>query len=129
MIRNKATPVKVSIKVAESDKERMVENFHMSLAKAKEAAQRQRFQPYSEPKESEFETDLANAPSTALPEFSHLTPDKEGWITIDKPLLYVYAGQGPYAAPELMQFPVSLPDDGYIDIVVQAVVSIYLQRL
>jgi sphingosine kinase len=31
------------------------------------------------------------------PLLKHSTDD-EGWITFDKPLLYVYAGQGPYVA-------------------------------
>ncbi|CCM02386.1 uncharacterized protein FIBRA_04482 [Fibroporia radiculosa] len=47
-------------------------------------------------------------------------PDSEAkWVSFDKPLIYVYAGKGPWVSRDLMQFPVALPDDGLIDIVVQ----------
>lgn len=31
----------------------------------------------------------------SLPELKHLS-DSEGWTTFEEPLLYVYAGKGPY---------------------------------
>ncbi|KAJ3478301.1 hypothetical protein NLI96_g9856 [Meripilus lineatus] len=51
--------------------------------------------------------------------FASDTSETEGWITFDRPVSYMYAGKGPYVSVDLMQFPVSLPDDGFIDIVVQ----------
>ncbi|KAF8212211.1 ATP-NAD kinase-like domain-containing protein [Mycena galopus ATCC 62051] len=47
----------------------------------------------------------------------------EGWTVVDEPLLYVYAGKGPYVGRDLMTFPMSLPDDGLIDIAAQPVSS------
>jgi len=31
-----------------------------------------------------------------LPPLKHLPDDKEGWYTVDEPILFAYAGQGPY---------------------------------
>jgi sphingosine kinase len=81
-----------------------------------------------------------NGNAIDLPLPKHSTND-EGWITFDKPLLYVYAGQGPYVArfvglqfqafhdlkvvisfSDYMTFPVSLPDDGFIDVSAQEMV-------
>lgn len=45
------------------------------------------------------------------------------WIKYDKPCLWVYAGKGPYVSRSLMQFPVSQPDDGVIDIAIQEIIS------
>lgn len=61
-----------------------------------------------------------------LPDLQHtsVNPQGDGWITFDKPLLYVYAGKGPYVSKGFMQFPVSMPHDGYIDVVVQELVSV-----
>ncbi|KAG6334830.1 hypothetical protein ID866_4252 [Astraeus odoratus] len=44
---------------------------------------------------------------------------EETWIKYDKPCLWMFAGKGPYVSRSLMQFPVSCPDDGLIDITVQ----------
>lgn len=44
------------------------------------------------------------------------------WIKYDKPCLWVYAGKGPYVSRSLMQFPVSQPDDGVIDIAIQEII-------
>ena len=40
-------------------------------------------------------------------------------MEFDRPLLYLFGGKGPLVARDLLQFPMSLPDDGYVDIVVQ----------
>lgn len=64
--------------------------------------------------------------STGLPPLKYKDEDPtkdEGWITFDKPVCYLYAGKGPLVSVDLMQFPVSLPNDGYIDIAVQGLVS------
>ena len=65
--------------------------------------------------------------STSLPPLKYKDEDPEkdeGWITFDKPICYLYAGQGPFISVDMMQFPVSLPNDGFIDVVLQEVVSI-----
>jgi sphingosine kinase len=33
---------------------------------------------------------------TALPALKYSTTDEDGWTILDEPLLYVYAGKGPY---------------------------------
>lgn len=124
VLKNKACPVKVSIKVAESNKMNMLNDYQVSMAKVKESL---KHRPLHSDVDSSgnphTEGDLDHVALSSLPELTRSGPDGEGWITIDKPLLYVYAGQGPYASPDLMQFPVSVPNDGLIDIAVQAVVS------
>jgi len=49
--------------------------------------------------------------------------DYEGWTTFEGPALYFYAGKAPYMSRELMQFPVSVPNDGMVDIVIQGRLS------
>ena len=46
----------------------------------------------------------------------------DGWVVFDKPILYLYAGKGPFVSRDLMQWPVSHADDGCIDVVVEEVV-------
>ncbi len=60
-----------------------------------------------------------------VPELKHIGPDadKDGWITFDKSVNYFYAGKGPYVSVDFMQFPVSHPDDGFIDVVISERVS------
>ena len=109
-MKHKACSVKVSVKVAESDKRKMVEAMHASCAEA-----RATFATSSSTPEPE------DAP-TGLPPLKYTggaQTDDEGWITFDKPYTFFYAGQGPYVASDLAQFPVSLPNDGYIDVVFQ----------
>ena len=43
----------------------------------------------------------------------------EGWLEFDKEILYLFGGKGPLVARDFMQFPMSLPDDGYVDVVIQ----------
>lgn len=79
--------------------------------------------------------------SGPLPPTVYSATEDEGWITLNEPLLYVYAGKGPYVSRcvgifspaicqlepkrrDLMAFPVSLPDDGLIDIVAFPLVSL-----
>jgi sphingosine kinase len=33
---------------------------------------------------------------TSLPPLKYSSTDDDGWTTVDKPLLYVFAGKGPY---------------------------------
>ncbi|KAG5645241.1 hypothetical protein DXG03_006658 [Asterophora parasitica] len=61
--------------------------------------------------------------SGPLPPLTNLPDDTDGWTTYDEPILYIYAGKGPFVGRDFMAFPVSLPDDGVIDIAVQPVSS------
>lgn len=58
--------------------------------------------------------------ASSLPPLLHkYEPNAEGWIEFDKPVLYLYGGKGPLVGRDFLQFPMSLPDDGYVDIVIQ----------
>ena len=63
----------------------------------------------------------AAADGSGLPPLQHIGPDAsdDGWITFDKPFTYLFAGKGPYVSADFVQFPVSLPTDGLIDVVLQ----------
>lgn len=101
VLQPRQCPVTLSVKVAEQDKHKMVQALHS----------RQKGTTNNHLSGgSSVKTDL-NRPQQ--PE------DEQGWITFDKPILYVYAGQGPYVGRDLMAFPVSLPDDGMIDVIAQ----------
>jgi len=51
-----------------------------------------------------------------LPTLKYLQGEEDGWTIFNEPILYVYAGKGPYVGRDMMAFPVSLPDDGFIDV-------------
>lgn len=149
IFKHKACPVKLSIKVVESDKHAMVKNFH-SARSQKSTPTSSNGTPTSTSVLPEIILDVdhispgevSNGDTQPLPEngdevetsSTHAEPESEklpplryagditesdGWITFDKPVTYVYAGKGPYVGVDLMQFPVSLPDDGLIDVVIQ----------
>ncbi|KAJ7461511.1 ATP-NAD kinase-like domain-containing protein [Mycena latifolia] len=112
MTQFKQCPIQLSYKAVESDKDKMVD-----------ALQERRMKDMD--KDGATPQSLANpeAGETALPPLSYTSTDDDGWTTLDKPLLYVFAGKGPYVTRDLMAFPVSLPDDGLIDIVAQPMSS------
>jgi len=103
LIAFKSCPVTLQIKVAEQDKSKIVEALRL--------------------KHSGKTIDAQSASESSLEEFipplTQAVDEKDGWITYDQPMLYISAGQGPYISRDLMQFPVSLPEDGFIDIAVQ----------
>jgi sphingosine kinase len=72
----------LSIKVAEHDKHVMAEALH---------ARREKNEKETQPSSSSSEVLV----SDTLPSQKHLE-EEDGWITFDKPILYLYAGQGPY---------------------------------
>ncbi|KAL6300521.1 ATP-NAD kinase-like domain-containing protein [Sparassis latifolia] len=130
VIVKRRCPVKLSIKVAEADKHRMVHNLHNSRSKT--TLRSPRAEPPSpdsgpatpkSPLPPMSPLPPLSLPSATLPELQHTDADADGWIAFDKPLVYMYAGKGPYVSRDLMQFPVSLPDDGLIDIVIQEMTS------
>ncbi|KAI9070372.1 hypothetical protein FKP32DRAFT_1586212 [Trametes sanguinea] len=115
VIRHKSNPYKVSIKVAQSDKRKMVQDMHADRARAQST-----FSAHpdnDQPEQGEEE-------SAGLPPLRYKDADAsaeaEGWVTFEGPLMSLFAGKGPYVSPDLMQFPVSLPADGLIDVTVQA---------
>ena len=100
------------MKVAHSDKSKMFEDMQASRSGV----------------------DSNDTPSTkaqleagnGLPALQHIGPDasQEGWTTFETPFTYMLAGKGPYVTSDFIQFPVSLPDDGMIDVVFQELVRV-----
>lgn len=118
LVRHKSCPAKISIKVAESDKTKMLDDLRKGEAAATERAHN--VQKLSEEPQSIDNTADSESPLSTLPPLVHTVSDsKEGWIEFDKPLIYLMAGKGPLVARDLMQFPMSLPDDGVVDVVIQ----------
>jgi sphingosine kinase len=107
VISAKTYRFKISAKIDAADKAAMVE----ALRKYENSATN------DEHPRAEVES-----PSTGLPPLQYVD-DHEGWSTFEGPILYFYAGKGPYVSRELMQFPVSLPNDGMVDLVIQGRLS------
>ncbi|KAA1471124.1 hypothetical protein DENSPDRAFT_837053 [Dentipellis sp. KUC8613] len=103
VLSRKAHPLSISIKDPQTDKNKMVENLLASRAEAGKAAEVERIVPEG----------------SASPEMQNTLKDADGWVTFDKPVLYLYAGKGPFVSRDLMQFPVSMPNDGTVDLVIQ----------
>jgi sphingosine kinase len=78
LIANAACPVRVAIKVAEADKRAMVRACDAARAQAAPAV------------------DDAEPETEALPALQYDFKSSDGWIEFERPLLYFYAGQGPY---------------------------------
>ena len=76
--------MQVSYKLAEKDKQRMAEVAH---ARTKELASKYKLlQP------------ILVSEGSGLPPLKYLSNDEDGWTTFDGPILYVYAGKGPYVS-------------------------------
>jgi sphingosine kinase len=74
----KQCPVRLSYKAAATDKFKMLEGLQARRALDQQPATT----------EARMEG--------GLPPLQYSTEDEEDWITLDEPLLYVYAGKGPY---------------------------------
>jgi len=107
VITGKTYRFKISAKIDTADKTAMV----AALRKHENSA------TDDEPPPAEVES-----LSTGLPPLQYVD-DYEGWTTFEGPALYFYAGKAPYMSRELMQFPVSVPNDGMVDIVIQGRLS------
>ena len=125
--------MKVFIKVSESDKPKMLEDLRAARVHATERI-KVVAQQHPDGRDADIDGGAAesstNAESkegekrSALPELRHIDkPHRDGWFEFDRPISYLCAGKGPYVSRDLMQFPVSHPDDGYIDVTIQETVS------
>ncbi|THH05764.1 hypothetical protein EW145_g4558 [Phellinidium pouzarii] len=112
VLKRKACPITLEIKPVETDKDKMVEEFRTRRRKQEQKRE-----------QDDYPLELDK---DALPVLRHTEEDpdtKTGWITFDKPILYLYAGKSPYVARDLLQFPLAHASDGLIDIVVQELIS------
>ncbi|KAF8077902.1 ATP-NAD kinase-like domain-containing protein [Lyophyllum atratum] len=105
VIQFKPCPVQLSYKLAEGDKVKMANDI--------QARRTSQLGSSSVPEDA----------TAALAPLTDFSDDTDGWTTYDEPILYVYAGKGPFVGRDFMAFPVSLPDDGLIDVMVQPVSS------
>jgi len=103
LIAFKPCPVTLHMKVVEQDKSKMLEAWKLQRSS----------------KSNGLVAESNIKESTFIPPLNQPIDEKDGWITFDKPSLYIYAGKGPYVGRDLMQFPMSLPEDGVVDIVIQ----------
>jgi sphingosine kinase len=84
VVQLRPCPIQLSVKVAESDKRKIGQNFHI--------------------RRNEDEKGIGTSPSVSdsedsiLPPLKYLMDDTDGWVTIDEPILYLYAGKGPYVS-------------------------------
>lgn len=121
--------MELSMKVVEQDKSQMVDALYARRRSASKGV------PPALPASDITPSDDKQADGTDAP---------EEWVKFEKPILWMVAGKGPYvsrcinlvylSAPSwtltlahlrsLMQFPVSHPDDGLIDISIQEVVCL-----
>ncbi|KAI0065370.1 hypothetical protein BV25DRAFT_1850670 [Artomyces pyxidatus] len=109
IITRKSYPFSIAIKALESDKAKMLDSLRALRSKS--------------PEELFQDTATDEVVDNTLPPLRYVSDDPEGWITMDEPILYMYAGKGPFVSRDLMQFPVSMPNDGVVDVVVQAATS------
>jgi len=105
----KTCKMELSMKVVEQDKSRMVDALRAHRTSAAKGV-----------------PPVLSSPDIAPSDAKH--PDgpgsgDENWVKFDKPILWMVAGKGPYVSRSLMQFPVSHPDDGLIDISIQELVG------
>jgi sphingosine kinase len=105
IIARKLCPIELSMKVVDQDKSRMMDALHARRAGELLSPSSFRSSLLGDDKK----TDSASS--------SH------EWTRFKRPILWMYAGQGPFVSRDLMQFPVSLADDGLIDISIQEITS------
>lgn len=150
VLTKKISPIQLSYKLAEDDKYKM----------ALQVANRRQITPdettldeesgddaFYIPPSATTQRTLVNSP--AFPPAKYLEDmeeDEEGWTIFPHPIIYLYAGKGPYVGRyafalkyvvsvinhlyrDFMAFPVSLPDDGLVDITVMTDVGVLFSDL
>ncbi|KAF8550294.1 hypothetical protein OG21DRAFT_1468925 [Imleria badia] len=108
VVTRKTCKMELSMKVVEQDKSQMVDALYARRRSAAKGV------PPALPASDITPSDDKQVNGTDSP---------ENWVVFEKPILWMVAGKGPYVSRSLMQFPVSHPDDGLIDISVQEVVG------
>lgn len=125
VVKFKPCPVQLSLKIAENDKDKMAETVISSQSSVNTIVT------------SPEPVELDEGDNKQLPSLKHSHVDSEGWTTFEEPILYVYGGKGPYVGrylrfdlsfrsqlttfhSDFMAFPVSLPNDGLVDVMAMA---------
>ncbi|TIA72521.1 hypothetical protein E3P92_02180 [Wallemia ichthyophaga] len=98
---NAPCPCEIYIKVEEDNKDEMIKLLHEKRLE----------KPFSLPE------------YTQIPPVTYKNGPQQDWIKISDDVFYLYAGQVPWVSKDLKQFPVSMPNDGFIDVAVQLNVS------
>ncbi|KAF8334184.1 ATP-NAD kinase-like domain-containing protein [Cantharellus anzutake] len=113
LIAKKPCPIKVSMKVVESDKQKLLERI-------REHKMGTRPVDVEQPTEDPPSLSLSSLPED---KYANESPDggHSDWVVFDKPILYLYSGTQPYVARDLLQFPAARPADGLLDVVIQEV--------
>lgn len=124
--------MKIHMKVFESDKDKMINDLIVSRKETLRgihssgamAGGETPVNPNVNDQSVSDNTDPDGEVVSSLPPllYKDEDPSVDGWTTFETPVMYMFAGKGPFVARDLMQFPVSHPDDGYIDVAIQEVV-------
>jgi sphingosine kinase len=87
VIQFRSCPIQLSVKVAEDDKKKIVQNFQTHHNENGKRIPTSPSPPVAEDVES-----------GTLPPLRYSIDDTDGWVTVDEPILYLYAGKGPYVS-------------------------------
>ena len=103
LIRNAPCPCEIYVKVEQDDKNEMVKTL----------------------RERQLDTpvDVPHFEGSELSPVQYDHAPESDWLKVSEDISYLYAGQVPWVSRDLKQFPVSIPNDGYIDVAVQLNVS------
>lgn len=130
LFNKKPCPISVSVKITERDKHKMVEDYKSAYTALS-----------PDNNNLNFEAVMPAKRETPLPPLKYSLNDTDGWTDIEAPLLFLSAGKAPYpsrfvlsnrfyiiaclysAFRDLMQWPLALPADGEIDLVLHEMAS------
>lgn len=111
VLANQPCPIAVSIKVAEADKHKLLKAYH-SMKESRSVGDTPSEDPLL-PQDEDW---------SPLPPIKYSKKDTDGWVDIDLPILFLYAGKAPFASNILMQWPMAVANDGLVDVVIQEIV-------
>ncbi|KZT52478.1 hypothetical protein CALCODRAFT_487120 [Calocera cornea HHB12733] len=115
VIRMKPCPVKIWMKVAESDKQRMLDVFRKHASDRKLDTHGNVLPPAANGNGEA----AVDGEDDALPPLKYRDTDNDGWIEFPEKIIYLYGGMMPFVSRDFMQFPVSEMNDGLLDLVLQ----------
>ncbi|TIC72190.1 hypothetical protein E3Q00_04251 [Wallemia mellicola] len=103
LITNSPCPCEIYVKIDEDNKDEMIKQL----------------------RERKLDSPVPSLPQYGeeLPPVQYPNGAEPDWEKVSGDISYLYAGQVPWVSRDLKQFPVSIPNDGYIDIAAQLNVS------